>query len=994
MKRKSISSRIGRCLTLLAFILCAFASSKAQNLGTLELDKAYPIQGNFQDVVATFTAPKSGEVLCIGTIAWYSDAEHSEASLIQGTYKGYVGSSISNSYKVTEGTTYYLFDSMVMNPYELKLSMGDDKTFELLSSSPEAGKFLSPTGRGTVVLRFNVPVTASDVTLNANGLSKKVYGASEGNTFQVDIKSAMTEWYNNGSLKLNDQVTLRIGRLATTVGNNLYNGTGVFEITFLAAQKPVNLVSSTIPTTFKSFYAPGSAEGIFTLTFDGPVVSKTPATLVYSSPEGKGGVAEYYTEEIIPSISGNTLSYDFTGKMRTPENMLGMTTVYPTIDLNINNITDSDGNYVASTGAGTLGSFSYRMNYTLLPKANLMAQFSPANGESLEGQENLSVWINCLDQLSFSGFTFTYDNNGTDASVTVPMSEVTRDPASGTEATFTMAIPAEVKGKKNVRVTLANLVVMDGYDHSLDIKGVFDAFVITESNPANGATLVSLNKGDVITVAVNYAERYPELYMQYQIRDLNPNVADQAIRKSFTWLNRQADGTYTAELAENIALIRGHEYHIEIKAWENEMACNYMEPAIGEDHITLFGLTEPFKASDINFVSIDPAPETTLPANFTTFTLTFDGMVNINTKDALLLEGFGMSSSFASVAPAGEASEDPSTGKSYCDVWALTLPANYVNNRQGGLIFTVKAYDEKGLLVPGNYGYDEYQNLQFTYEVPGSFADFETSPYDMEEVQSISEITVSSEKGILPSYNPEVEPIRVYCDRELVATVTDMIKADEEADVNPSLTLKLDNELTTPGTYQIIFPEGIFNIGSEFDQANSMKKIIEFYIAEPSAPLEYHTTPAEGMIAKLDVVTLWFDNFNADPNFSCEEKITVSAEGDEPTEVENVEFSSEDPSNFWVLYDRMIITLPSAIETSGTYTITIPAGYMIISDTQNDSPEIVLTFNVATSTGVEGVTITDAKVEYFNLQGVKIEKPVKGQILIKRTGNKSQKVRF
>lgn len=996
MNTKVLSRGIGKCLAALAFILCAFTSAQAQDLGALELDRVYPIQGNFQDVTATFTAPRSGDVLCIGNVSWYSDAACSEASMITGTYKGYIGNTISNSYKVTAGTTYYLKESMVMNPYDLKLTMGDDKTFELVSASPAAGEYLSATGRGSIVIRFNVPVTASEVTLNANGVSKNVYGVSDGNSFQVDIKNALTDWYNKGVIAQNDVITLRIGKLATNVGGNLYNGTGVFEISFKAAQKPVNLVSANIPANFKSYYAPGDPEGVISLTFDAPVVVSTPATLVYGSAESKGSTATLYVEEVTPTVNGNTLSYDFTGKIRTPENMLNETTVYPTIDFNINNLKDEQGNYVASSGAGTLGSFAYRMNYNLIPKASVMAQFSPANGKSLQGFENLSVWLNCLDLMTFDGFTFTYSDNGTDNSVTVPLSAVTRDPASGSEATFTMAIPAEVKGKQNVRVTLANLVVKDGYDHSRDIKGVFDAFVITESNPANGTALASLNRGDKIILAVNIADRYPNLYMEYQVRDLNPTIADQAVVKSYTWLNRQADGSFMSEVMSNVKLVRGHEYHIEVTAWEDEQARWYDAPALGQDFISITGTSEPFKASDINFVSVDPAAESTLPADFTTFTLTFDGMVNINPEDAKILEGMGTSSNFKSVVPFGDSNVDPATNKTYCDVWQLILPENYVKDRQGGIIFTVKAYDEKGLLVNGNYGYEESQNLQFSYDTPGNFADFETSPYDMEEVLCLTEITVSCERGILPSYNPEVDPIKIYCDRELVATVTDMVKGDETADVNPSLTLVLDNELYNPGNYQIIFPEGIFNIGSEFDQAISMKKVVEFYIKAPAKDLEYHTDPAEGTVEKLDKVTLWFDNFNADPDWSCEEKITITPEGGEPVEINDVEFTSPDPDDWFALFDRMIITLPSEITEAGVYTINIPAGYMIIADDQSSSQAITLTYNVVpnNTTGVTDINAANSKVEYFTLQGVKVEKPAKGQILIKRQGGKTSKIKF
>ncbi len=46
-----------------------------------------------------------------------------------------------------------------------------------------------------------------------------------------------------------------------------------------------------------------------------------------------------------------------------------------------------------------------------------------------------------------------------------------------------------------------------------------------------------------------------------------------------------------------------------------------------------------------------------------------------------------------------------------------------------------------------------------------------------------------------------------------------------------------------------------------------------------------------------------------------------------------------------------------------------------------------------TSSGIEEVvTIDTTPVEYYNLQGVRLEEPAPGQIVIRRQGNKVEKI--
>lgn len=940
----SFSAKLMRGVALVALMGWGAASNAAvaantTDLGALQLDQAYDVPGNFAKVTATFTAPKSGEVLYQGTLSWYSDASH-ETLMESASYQGFsdVVAPSGNSYKVntytykvTEGTTYYLYNDFSMDASALKLSMGDATTFNFVSSAPAAGKQLAATGKGSIVLTFDVPVVGSDANLVApDGTTAKVTPVAVGNTLQFDVKAPLTIWYNDGKIAKNSDITLRIGRVASSVGSALYGTDGSFEISFKAAAAPVNLVSVAKPEVFKSFFAPTDAEGKMVLTFSAPVKVTKPAELTFGNREE----ANFYREEIPMVAEGNNVTLDFSGKLRRGVDMLPTATSFPsTIDLNVPNIIDVDSNYVATSTSGTLGTFGYRFNFLDIAKANVMAQFTPASGESLAGVAEMSVWVNSLNAMTFSGFRFTYDNAGETATTLVPLASATRVNGDTTdEATFTFAIPAEVQGKKNVQVTLGDLVTADGFDHSRDIRAVYDAFMLLESNPPEGAQLAAINNGDQIIVATNYAEKYPELYLTYQMRDLNPETEDEAIVKSASWLNRQPDGTYSATVSGNYKLIRGHEYHLEITAWENEMAYNYMDPAIGEAYITLFGLTEPFVGSDIQLVSVTPADGGRLAPDATALSVEFDGMVTLDSKTTFILEGMGSSSTFKALTPV-EPVVDETTGKSYSNIWNLEFRDGFLANRAGGVIVSMKPYDELGRLVIGNTGRGETSCFQFSFETAAQFADFDVNPMDDEELTSIHTIIVVNEKGILPSYNPEVGPITLMeLDGANVATVDSIELLEPEAELNTMLKLILDKEVTTPGTYVLNFPEGVFNIGSEFDQYNSQAKNLRYFVVEASTKVyEGHMDPAPGEVDQLKDLTFYFDNFYAEMTWSG--VITVTKDDGTTIEVEpancettNATGSWDDPS------DRMLISLPKAITEAGNYTLTIPADFFVEND--------------------------------------------------------------
>lgn len=77
----------------------------------------------------------------------------------------------------------------------------------------------------------------------------------------------------------------------------------------------------------------------------------------------------------------------------------------------------------------------------------------------------------------------------------------------------------------------------------------------------------------------------------------------------------------------------------------------------------------------------------------------------------------------------------------------------------------------------------------------------------------------------------------------------------------------------------------------------------------------------------------------------------------------------------------------------GEYTLTIPAGFVYIDQYGMYNEEVVLHYTVNYAAGVDGIVATeDGEATYFNLQGVRVQNPEKGQILIRVQNGKSTKI--
>ncbi len=988
----SCARHLSAFLMLIAMVCIATGSAGAVepiNLGELEIGKTYTVPGRMADVIATLTAPATGTLTVnSGGMRIYSDPEHQNE--LNANWSDYYTNGGIYSLEISEGATYYFYKSAVnawTTDQEMTLYMdgySGELPLEFLTVSPAPGEVYALTGE-TPFIRANQPVTA-DATARLIYAGTSAEGISIPNAVRIidtyvyiDIKSMLKSEIQSGNLNHGDEIKIGVKDIKTKNGNLHPDATadGWYYITYKCGSIPVNCLTQKIPATFKSYWVEGDPDGVIELTFDAEL-GMSEGTLLMLGYGDKGGGSKaaeggtYYYEPISATVNGNKISFDLTGKVRTPISMLPLFgTTYPTMAVDIFGVVDQYGNPVASEGHGTVGSYSYVLPYEYIERANIASEFIPSNGSSLKGVNEIEVWISNINSFSFTGFDFSYNENKTPFTVNVPK-ENARVEIDGNDATYLVDVPASVKDKSGVTVTLSGLKTKDGFDHSNDVRAVYDAFVLTYVDPANGAEMAQLTEGTVITVRSNYSDTYPEMYMEYDIKDLDAADPNEAIIKSQSWLNRLDDGSYVAEVYGNYKMILGHRYQVNFTAWATEMDRNYMYEPIGEASVIWNGLTPPFRFSDILLESITPQPSENLvlTKNDRNFVLKFNGLVRLDQETTFVNTGMGSSMPFAAIVPE-EPVED--SGYTYANTWTLSLSESFMNSLKSQLTLSVKAYDMDGLLVEGNDGYEDQSYFCFIYNTEGQFHDFEVflmnEYYEPVEVpDKLSSVYVFCEDGIDISYQYALDAC-VLVDKfgVEVAHVESVIKEEYyegSSQLNTMLGLVLNQTITEGGSYMMYFPANYFAIGSEFDAYLSVAK--RFPI-EVGGVLTTTISPNPGNVKELSTFDINFSipvmetEMTGNPYLALPDGSTI--------EITDIDLHLP-VGELWT--SLMTLTLPESITEFGEYSLVIPAQYFYVKGTNLYSEEFVYNYRVTDEAPAANITINPVPGEIESLSVIEI----------------------
>lgn len=866
MKNSSILTRMTLGLVLLMTVF-GFAGANAQSknyttINDMQLGEEYTVPKNTY-FKGSFTAPAEGEVKMLVrliTPGVFSDQECTVS--VPTNFGGYESGFSVYKFNVKKDQTVY-FDS------NMSSAIGGDGVVMLLMPSYQAqdlevnytnleqGNTVQFAVTENLRMEFNQQVTigtghniayknaktGADATVSARAsLTKSSVGNSLVNIF---IYEALRPLLESGDITPGERIDITVKGVKSLAGGVCKGAdeNGDMHFNFKCGSVPAVKLSESVPTEFLSYWKEGDPSGRITMTFDKElnIDLGTYGAIGYGNLESEN---EYYYERVPVSLSEDkkTLVLDLTGKQRTVLDMIPLASnTYETIGVQLSNVRDSYGNLVKSDSQGSTGSWGWGLPYKEIRRSQIVSEFTPANGESLQGVDNVTVWLSPLNEFTFTGFRISYLDGSEVKTVVVPKDKASVSNQDETSAEYTFAVPAEVKGKSDIEITLDGFVTTDGYDHSFDVVARYDTFVILYSDPANGSSLESLAEGRTITIEPNYLDKYPEMYIMYRVRDLNPEDETQAIVKTDAWMTYDAaKHSFSAVIPKAVKLMLGHNYDIEFTAWESEAKKNSGAESVGTASVRLIGSTLPFLYSDIELESISPEEGTELEAVKTEFTLAFTGMVNLSAATTYINGGQGVRVPFESITPIDPEDYD---GAPFANKWTLTVSQEFMESLYSDLEFIVAPVDGEGKLVKGNTGEDANTRFVFVYPTKALYADVDVELSSSENYPFMEMITVSSADGISPDYNLADNAAYVSdASGNKVAEVKERRLAPEDAypagsELCPFVDLLLDKKLTESGTYTLFIPKGYFIIGDEKEIRSSIEKSVEFSIVASGADI-------------------------------------------------------------------------------------------------------------------------------------------------------------
>ena len=983
------------------------------DLGVLETNKGYAIDSKAL-YKGCFTAPEEGTLVVQSSnydlLQPYNDeglTDRINYTFLRDNNTGHG----SYKLKLTKGQTIWLAYNG-LNKATNTLTFGDDAAAKMALNEvlPAAGSTVMCTNTRQIAFRFNNPVACSRVEFINGNYTKRLDAQMSKSSILLDIKETFYKFMKENNLKEGDEFTIRLsGVRSAEDAENILGTDGVIETKFICGKKPVAILSEgnfSNDHKFLSFWPTGTPDGIFTLQFDGdlqvPTAEgyNTTAQLTYGDMSTEA--AERYMENLNIKIEGSKLTIDLTGKDRTPYKMLGSNALYDNILFAISHVRDANGYPVYSSGSGSIGSFTRSMPYELVSvEAN--TEFTPANGESLKGVDNLEVFATDYKKFSFSGVKFTYTVNKETKSVMVTNYTATADDAIEGAYTINIPVPAEVKaGASNVMVSFENLVAADGKDHSAKFSAIYDGFTITsatyqaDSESAAiewaGANIPVLKSGALLKFAINQDTEHVG-YMNYTITDLNPNEGDNAmIATTASILYNEETGEWESEIygLNSTKTYLGHTYVVNVNAYETRADFDrYHNDPVGTASFTFNGSSEPYAYSDVKLASISPEDFNITSAKDFRIVAKFDGLVKVIEGVTCIAGGAASDDAPFTLTPT-----DPDE-EGYSDEWTLTLE-DYLLAQQTSQQITVNiaAEDQDGHRVQGNYRKEENSLFQYTFNL--SYQGAELSLVSPEEtVDSLKEFVVECEKAlnisgyvadsevvvygnrksfgfasIEPVYAKEIQEVIDYMNNHSVQETIEKFGNDRylEAMDTPATQMKLTlkETITEPGEYTLHIPADYFCAGEQFDSENTKEFNASFTIEEAVEPIvcELVTDPKNGStVASLQHIVLTFKGVNEVGNGNG--MISVKKDGEEIARIDaEIDFDLD--------MNQMVINLANALTEQGIYTFDIPAGYFL-NENGDELPAFTLTYGIGVETGINQVTtLNAASNKIYTLSGLRV----------------------
>lgn len=465
----------------------AATAAEPYDMGVMEPGVTYTYPA-YAVVTGEYTPSVTGPVKFVystNPLALYTSKGHEDESFVAGKHAYTSGGQVMTYSELQAGTTYYIYSALSLMEGSVTIQEGASELKVVTIYPPtDTDVPYSVSENYTVDITFNYPVTVDNALLLVNGARKTISAVPDNTCVTCDVSGAMMDFYRDGTMKEGDEITLRLLQVKDASDpDNKFEEKGKLEIKYKMAAKPaeiVDVVNASLKgdNVFNSYYTTNDENAKIHFVFDRELSSeKTPvARLTYGNADNiEVGI---YTEDVKGNNEGNTASFDFSGKLRRPIDMLPLSTSATQPDFIHGSFADiytPDGQrvYTGSMSNPTGYSLSFSINVL---QFSIAADFTPARGSALVPGQEMEIWVMNGDKLNFSGIRFDYILNNEQCEHIIPVEDIKieADSMSDDAMLYTFKVPAiNMDPDSKVTVSLADLECADGLDHNNDVMAEF-----------------------------------------------------------------------------------------------------------------------------------------------------------------------------------------------------------------------------------------------------------------------------------------------------------------------------------------------------------------------------------------------------------------------------------------------------------------------------------------------------------------------------------------
>lgn len=459
---------------------------------------------------ATFTPDRDGKVLVEAIEVWKVSYDGKDVA-----YNYVPGGGYAYIYEVDgvkAGTPVSIVNDFPFSgPSRVKITMygNGPVPVQMTNVTPRTGVKFDWNTTGLVSVNFNKSVTLSSIKLVAGDYTADVDDVHVGSSLGFNITNALNAALDSEKLKAGEKFQIVIKGLSeATDRSNLYNGNGELVLEYIAPYAQHNFVSATVgenkltylqANTYKflSYYAPDAEDGLFVFEFDGEI-GKVGGVVMTMGNLDLDAQGKYHRSSLPYKVQGNKLIVDARGKLRTLAVLFPNVIVeepgegeevndergsYDTehVTITLQNVIDVNGNAFLCLAQGSVGSYSFVMNYEEIVDEAYIDGDNKADGEDVLAGEEISLWLSNagikFDALEVSYYVVLASQDSLAGeyekrTVTVKDFVAEPDPLEGLIISFTMPEMPGVVAGTTVRVALQNASSADGMPHYLYIEFV------------------------------------------------------------------------------------------------------------------------------------------------------------------------------------------------------------------------------------------------------------------------------------------------------------------------------------------------------------------------------------------------------------------------------------------------------------------------------------------------------------------------------------------